>query len=178
MTTSPATIALEPTGLEHAPAIQRLAAHPDVAATTLVPHPYPTDGAVRFVEDIVRPGRAAGTQYAFVVKDAEEVVGHITVQNVDRARGEAEVGYWIGRPFWGGGYATAALRLVLGFAFEGLGLRSVYAHVLAHNPGSARVLEKACFRRVDLPPEVVPCGCAERGETWSYRLERTAWVAK
>ncbi len=171
------SLTLEPTGRKHAPVIQRLAAHPEIAATTLVPHPYPADGAARFVEDVVLPGRAAGTQYAFVIEEEGDVVGHISLLHVDRERGEAEVGYWVGRPFWGRGYATAALRLALAFAFEDLGLGTVYAHVLAHNPGSARVLEKGGFRRVALPPGAVPCGCADRGETWGYVLTRAAWEA-
>ncbi len=171
------TLTLEPTGREHAPALQRLAAHPEVAAATLVPHPYPADGVVRFVEGTVRPGRAAGTLYAFVVKDAGEVVGHVSVKNVDPEGGTAEVGYWVGHPFWGRGVGTAALRLALAFAFEEQGLEAVYAHVLAGNAGSVRVLEKAGFARIALPPEAVPCGCAERGETWSYALTKDAWTA-
>lgn len=169
------SLTLEPTARAHAPAIQRLAAHPDIAATTLVPHPYPDDGAIRFVEDVVLPGRNAGTEYAFVMKDGGEVVGHLTVKNVNREQGKAEVGYWVGRPFWGRGYGTAALRLALAFAFEELGMSYVYAHVLARNPGSGRVLEKNGFTRVELPPEAIPSGCAVLGETWGYGLTREQW---
>ncbi|MEP0545458.1 MAG: GNAT family N-acetyltransferase [Rhodothermales bacterium] len=167
-----ARVAIVPTALEHAPAIQRLASHPDVAATTLVPHPYPDDGAVRFVEDLVLPGRAAGTQYAFVIVAGGEVVGHISVKNVDRARGEAEIGYWIGRPYWGRGYASEAVRRIVAFAFEEIGLRRLYAHVLAHNPASGRVLEKAGFVPVALPAEALPNACLAKGETLGYELYR------
>src|SRR5690606_32464862 len=101
-------IALVPTGPEHAEAIQRLAGHPDIAAMTPIPHPYPEDGAARFVRNVVLPGRAAGTFYGFVIEAGGEVVGHIGLKNVDRARGAAELGYWVGRPFWGRGYASEA----------------------------------------------------------------------
>lgn len=169
-------VAIVPTAREHAPAIQHLASHPDVAATTLIPHPYPEDGAVRFIEDVVLPGRVAGTEYAFVIVADDEVVGHITVKGVDRERGEAEIGYWIGRPFWGRGYASEAVRLVVAFAFEDLGLRRLYAHVLAHNPASGRVLEKAGFAPVELPPEVIPQACAAKGDTRGFELQRAACV--
>ena len=163
-------LTLAPTAPAHTPAIQRLAAHPDVAATTLLPHPYPEDGAARFVEDTVLPGRAAGTLYAFVMLDAGEVVGHISLKNVDRERSEAEVGYWVGRPYWGRGYASRAVREVATFAFEDLGLRRLYAHVLAQNPASGRVLEKAGFVPVELPPEAIPNACATKGETLGYEF--------
>ena len=66
--------------------------------------------------------------------------------------GEREVGYWIGRDFWGRGYATAALRLLLEEVTE----RPVVAHVALHNIGSRRVLEHCGFR-------VVVEGVAEDG---------------
>lgn len=167
-----ASVTLVPTSRVHIAAIQRLASHPEVAATTLIPHPYPDDGALRFVEDLVLPGRAAGTHYPFVIVADGEVVGHISVKNVDRERGDAEVGYWVGRPFWGHGYASEALRLVTAFAFGELGLRRVYAHVLASNPASAWVLEKVGFAPVDLPDEALPDACLAKGETLGYELWR------
>ena len=70
------------------------------------------------------------------------------------------------------GYASEAVRLVTAFAFEELGLRRLYAHVLAHNPASARVLEKAGFASVELPPEAIPDQCAVKGETLGFELVR------
>ena len=57
--------------------------------------------------------------------------------------GEREVGYWIGRPYWGRGVATAALRMFLGHERT----RPLFAHVATHNAGSIRVLEKNGFVR-------------------------------
>ena len=167
-------ITLVPTALEHAPAIQRLASHPDVAATTLIPHPYPEEGAVRFIEDVVLPDRAAGKEHAFVIVVDGEVVGHISIKNVDTERGEAETGYWIGRPYWGRGYASEAVRMIVAFAFEEVGLQRLYAHVLAHNPASRRVLEKAGFVPVELPPDAIPQACEGKGETLGFELCRGA----
>jgi len=64
-------------------------------------------------------------------------------------RGAAEFGYWLGRAYWGRGIATEAARLLVQRAFE-RGLRRLEAHVFAPNVGSARVLEKAGFRREGL----------------------------
>ena len=163
-------VTLVPTDRTHAPAIQRLADYPEIATMTPIPHPYPPGEAVRFIERYVLPGRADGTYFGFVMVDADQVVGHIGLKHMDRERGEAEVGYWVGRPYWGRGYASRAVREIVTFAFEELGLRRLYAHVLAHNPASGRVLEKAGFERVDLPPEAIPDACAAKGETLGYEL--------
>ena len=63
--------------------------------------------------------------------------------------GEWEVGYWIGKEFWGKGIATQALLLFLGFVKT----RPLYAHVARHNIGSRRVLEKCGFKVILEEPE-------------------------
>jgi RimJ/RimL family protein N-acetyltransferase len=68
-----------------------------------------------------------------------------------------EVGYWIGREFWGRGVATASLLRFL----EREGTRPLYAGVVKHNRGSIRVLEKCGFRVVD--EAVTPAGARDEG---------------
>jgi RimJ/RimL family protein N-acetyltransferase len=72
-----------------------------------------------------------------VVADGE-VVGSIGSWEVE---GERDVGFWIGRDHWGKGYATAALRAFLDIDLH----RPMHAHVVEHNVGSRRVLEKCGF---------------------------------
>ena len=67
-----------------------------------------------------------------------DVAGNIV--SWDGADGR-EVGYWIGREYWGRGIATRALTLFL----EELSIRPLFAHVARHNIGSRRVLEKCGF---------------------------------
>jgi len=57
--------------------------------------------------------------------------------------GQQFLGYWVGRDFWGRGVGTQALALLV----DEVSVRPLYAHVVAHNVGSIRVLEKAGFRR-------------------------------
>jgi RimJ/RimL family protein N-acetyltransferase len=66
------------------------------------------------------------------------VVGWIGSWEVE---GEREVGFWIGRDHWGNGYVTAALRAFLDVELH----RPLHAHVVDHNVGSRRVLEKCGF---------------------------------
>jgi RimJ/RimL family protein N-acetyltransferase len=80
---------------------------------------------------------------------------HLSVVEVDglvvgsvmswQAENEREVGYWIGRAFWGKGYATAALRAFLGEVDE---TRPLFGYVAAHNVASQRVLRKAGFTEI------------------------------
>jgi ribosomal-protein-alanine N-acetyltransferase len=62
------------------------------------------------------------------------------------AHDRAELGYWIGAPYWGRGYATEASRAVVRWGFEGLGLRRIHASHFPRNPASGRVLEKLGMR--------------------------------
>lgn len=136
-------ITIEPLSAEHAVAIQQLASDPAVAATTTIPHPYPPDGAIHWIEVCERQ-RAAGTDYCFAVRVNGEIVGAVSLLKVKD--GEGSIGYWIGAPYWGRGFATAASRLLLEFAFKTLGLNLIHGQCLEHNRGSFRVLQKLGFK--------------------------------
>ena len=162
-------------GLEHADRIQALASHPDIAATTRLPEPYPADGALDFLR-YVMPRHAAGLEYAFaIVDDREGFVGMSGLHHVDRDRGEAELGFWIGRPYWGRGLASAAAALAVRLAFTDLAFQTLVAHALADNVGSRRVLERAGFRLERYDRHRLPKWESER-ELARYRLEKTHWA--
>ena len=91
-----------------------------------------------------------------------EVVGNVVSWEQD---GERDVGYWVGREHWGKGVATEALRALVSELEE----RPLFAHVVEHNIGSIRVLEKCGFRRVD-QVELPEGG----GFEFRYRLEDPA----
>ena len=76
---------------------------------------------------------------------AGELIG-VTGLHPEPEHGRARLGYWIGRPFWGQGYATEAARAAVGWAFEGLDVRRLHAESFARNPASCRVLEKIGMR--------------------------------
>ena len=52
----------------------------------------------------------------------------------------AELGYWIGVPYWGNGYATEAAKAVVRYGFEQIKLNRIFAHHFKHNPASGKVL--------------------------------------
>jgi RimJ/RimL family protein N-acetyltransferase len=90
-----------------------------------------------------------------VIKKGATVVGVTGL--VDVQDGTAELGYWVGRPFWGKGYATERVRQTVERAFDELGLTHLFARPLKSNPPSRRVLEKLGFTEGDV----------EQHELWS-----------
>jgi [ribosomal protein S5]-alanine N-acetyltransferase len=136
-------IRVAPVRAADAPRIQALVEDPQVRATTRLPDPYPADGAAGFV---ARIAAAAGSEYAFGVHaDGEGLVGVVGLIDVRPGARQAEIGYWIGRPYWGRGWATAAVGLVVREAVA-LGLDRLVAHALEDNLASRRVLERNGFR--------------------------------
>jgi RimJ/RimL family protein N-acetyltransferase len=136
---------LEPISPLHAAALQPLLEDPAIAETTPFPSPYPPDGAQAWIAEALTL-QQAGTRYAFTACDPDGTpVGVSLLKDVDAVSREAELGYWIGRPYWGGGRATAAAGATLAFAFDTLGLSAVQAVCLEANPASLRVLEKLGF---------------------------------
>lgn len=123
--------------------IQRLAGNYAIADNTLdIPHPY-EDGMAEAWISTHRPKFAAGDAaiFAIVNKANHQLVGAISL-TIEAAFERAELGYWVGEPFWGQGLCTEAAKLVTKYGFEDLGLNRVHATHLVRNPASGRVLQK------------------------------------
>jgi RimJ/RimL family protein N-acetyltransferase len=107
------------------------------------PHPYTRTDA----ESWVRFAAGATPETNFAVAVGGEAVGGIgLLLRDDVERCSAEIGYWLGRAFWGRGLATAAVRGLTDHAFRTLALTRVYALPFADNTTSIRVLEKAGYQ--------------------------------
>lgn len=120
-----------------------LANDADIARMTLrMPHPFSTADAEEFVLNVA--GQNPATARTFLIEHEDHgPVGVLGVfQDTDVA---PEVGYWIGRPFWGRGYATEALEGAIAWASKAWRRRALVAGHFADNPASGRVLEKAGF---------------------------------
>ncbi|MXW35086.1 MAG: GNAT family N-acetyltransferase [Chloroflexi bacterium] len=106
------------------------------------PFPYALDDAREWLKRAMR----ASPESNFAIASPTEVIGGngLTFRG-DVHRRTAEVGYWLGEPFWGRGIATAALQAVTEYAFAHHDLVRIDAAVFEWNPASARVLEKAGY---------------------------------
>ena len=91
-----------------------------------------------------------GTGFPFFVflPDGETLLGGLTLAQVQRGVTQSAVlGYWMGAPYAGKGFMSAAVRGLLGFAFDSLNLNRVEAACLPHNAPSIALLEKVGFTR-------------------------------
>jgi RimJ/RimL family protein N-acetyltransferase len=130
-----------------APDVMRLAGDRDVASTTAtIPHPYPNGMAEAWIASHgVKLEAGTDVVYAITLPREEGdtlLVGAIGLI-LDASERSAEMGYWIGKPYWGRGYATEAARGIIEYGFSVLGMARIHAHHMTRNPASGRVLEKA-----------------------------------
>jgi RimJ/RimL family protein N-acetyltransferase len=106
------------------------------------PHPYTIEDARQWLARLTEQDPLTN----FVITSPDEVIGGIGLDlGEDVYFRTAEIGYWLGEPFWGQGIATRAVRAMTQWAFDKLNLVRLQARVFETNPASGRVLEKAGF---------------------------------
>ena len=106
------------------------------------PNPYTIYDAEGFLAAVSRQD----PRMAFAIATRDEAIGGIGLDaGSDVYRFTAELGYWLGEPFWGKGIMTEAVTRFTAWAFEERSLYRIYANVFATNTASTRVLEKAGF---------------------------------
>jgi len=134
-------------GREDIPALVRLAGAREIAATTLsIPHPYAVRDARNFLSKANKDFRSRRSIiFAISILPGRKLCGVVGMDVVE-AHSHAELGYFIGVPFWGKGYTTEAASAVVEFGFEKLHLHRIHARCFAGNTASKRVLEKIGMR--------------------------------
>ena len=140
-------LVLRPFTAADAPEVQRLAGAAAVADTTLtIPHPY-EDGMAEAWIALHAPAFARRENVVFAITEPEgRLLGAINLR-LELPHRRAEIGYWVGQPYWGRGIATDALKAVIRYGFEALELNRIYARHLTRNPPSGRVMVKAGMQR-------------------------------
>lgn len=127
--------------------VQRLAGDREIASTTLlVPHPYEDGLAEKWIathDELFE--RGTQVNFAIVLRSTAQFIGSIGLV-IEPASERAEMGYWVGKPYWGHGYCTEAAAAVLEYGFLTQGLNRIGAHHFARNPASGRVMQKLGMR--------------------------------
>ncbi|HMO14983.1 MAG TPA: GNAT family N-acetyltransferase [Pirellulaceae bacterium] len=126
--------------------------------TRTIPYPYPEPLALEWIgkhDELWTKGKSAIFAICDLCADHEPkqrdtgatspnegpLVGAVGLE-IDVENENAELGYWIGRPYWNRGLCTLAAELIVDFGFQTLGLHKIYAHHVLRNPASGRVLQK------------------------------------
>ncbi len=138
-------LVLRPVTLGDAPDFSKLAGEYDIAKMTgSIPSPFPLLSAeIRTI--MFEAAWRQHVEYSYAISiDGGEMMGELSLF---KRKGEDgfELGYWLGRPFWGQGYMTEACQALIDVAENKLGLTQITAGVFEDNPGSIRILEKLGF---------------------------------
>ena len=129
--------------LSDAADVQRMAGAREIASPTInIPHPY-EDGMAELWISSHRGASERGelVPLAITLSADGTLIGAISL-GLDQSHERAELGYWIGAPYWGQGYCTEAARAILGYGFGVLGLHRIHSSHFARNPASGRVMQK------------------------------------
>jgi RimJ/RimL family protein N-acetyltransferase len=117
-----------------------------------MPHPY----ALKDAEYFISLSQKNDPPVTFGIEVDDTLCGVVGLQpQSDVYRKSAEMGYWIGEPYWGRGIATAAVGLIAIYGFEQLGLVRIFAGVFEFNLASMRVLEKNGFLKEGISRKAV-----------------------
>jgi RimJ/RimL family protein N-acetyltransferase len=143
----------------------------DVASmTATIPHPYSEEMAAEWIASAL----AGEEGVVFAILRSGALIGCTGY----RAFGDdhAELGYWIGKPYWGMGYATEAVRALILHAFETGGFDYLTVGHFSDNPASARIIAKFGF--APLGNEMRDCAArGARAHCLIYRLDRATALA-
>ncbi|WP_062269693.1 GNAT family N-acetyltransferase [Endozoicomonas arenosclerae] len=132
--------------LEDSLRVKELAGEKEVARMTEnIPHPYPDGLAEEWIgrHEILRENQQAFV-FAITLQSNGELLGTVSLFNVSHT--DAELGFWLGLPYWGHGYCSEAGQVLIAKGFEQLQLSQIRARTLTRNKRSEKVLLKLGFR--------------------------------
>ena len=134
---------LRPFELTDAPQVRELAGAREIASTIVhMPHPYEDGMAEKWIrthEAEFERGRSL--DLAIVILETTQLCGAIRL-HINSNYNNAELGYWLGVPYWRRGYCTEAASKAIAYEFESLNLHRIYASHFTRNPASGRVMQK------------------------------------
>jgi RimJ/RimL family protein N-acetyltransferase len=113
--------------------------------TVHIPYPYKIEDALSFIKKNKEKLKKK-EEYSLGIEINNEIVGMVSLFNINYKNKNAELGYWIGKPFRGKGYATEAAKLIIDFGFKKLGFIRIFAKLNHENAESAKVLERLGFK--------------------------------
>ncbi len=172
MTITTERLSLRALHLADAARIALLAGDYDVARmTAVIPYPY----SERQAAEWLRSAQAGDEGVLFAIERDGLLIGCTGYRA--HADDHAEIGYWIGRPYWGRGFATEAVRALIGYGFWRDGFSFLVGGHFDDNAASARVMRKLGF--VAAGEEMRHCQARDREQrALLYRLTRQAAEAR
>jgi RimJ/RimL family protein N-acetyltransferase len=112
-----------------------------------MPSPYERESAVALIETAIQKYSTLDEIHMGIRLSDSKLIGVCALYSIDIKNRKAEVGYWIGKKYWGQGYGKEALTLAVGLGFVHLELNKISAKVLVGNVRSIRLLESVGFSK-------------------------------
>lgn len=114
--------------------------------TLMIPYPYTIKMAEQWISKILKDYRQKNPKnYTFVIEIDGRLAGVIGIDSIIHGH-KAELGYWLGKPYWGKGYMTEAVKAATKYAFKNYKLKRLYAWTFPWNAASQNVLKKAGYK--------------------------------
>lgn len=143
-----------------------------------IPHPYTEADGREWIAS-VQENHATGRprRFAIALKETDRLIGGV---GLDGTRGdggdEPALGYWLGQPYWGNGYAREAAAAVIDYGFGTLGLRTIRAYTDPSNAASQKVLLHCALKYIGEIDLLAPTHQGERRAPL-FRISRDGWSA-
>lgn len=138
---------LRPFKINDATRVQELAGNKEVAETTLgIPHPYPIEAAKNWITHHPILIENGTFPLAIILKGEDLLIGTMTIR-VEKEHRKGELAYWIGKDYWGNGYATEAAKEVVRFGFDVLKLNRIWAKAMSKNTPSTSLMQKIGMKK-------------------------------
>ena len=134
-----------------------------------MPHPYGEAEARAFVD--MSANREAGAVYALTLAETGAFLGCAGLNATERG---LELGYWVGQPYWGRGYATEAAHALVDLAFRATAIDALNVSCRVINPASRRVIHKCGFQYAG--QGMLSSIVAGQVPVERYRLDRATWI--
>jgi RimJ/RimL family protein N-acetyltransferase len=164
-------LVLRPPHDDDVPDLAKLAASRRIAEMLArMPHPYGAREARAFI-DMARRHSGAGCVYAVTIAESGAFVGCAGLNGTERG---LELGYWIGEPYWGLGYATEAAHALVDLAFRATGIEVLHVACRVINGASRRVIHKCGFQYAG--QGMMDSIAAGRTPVERYTLDRKTWI--
>lgn len=110
-----------------------------------LPYPYTADDAEEYIVSMLSADKTKTFAFAITVNDI--AIGSIGVFRCGNIHSRtAEMGYYVGEPYWGKGFATSAVKQTCKYIFDNTDIIRIFAEPFAYNTASCHVLEKAGFQ--------------------------------
>ena len=147
-------VALVPHDKKYAKSISSLSSAPQVRESLgLTDDQTSIDGTLQFIEFVLENERLGKLYSRVILNESDELIGVITLKEIDNVKKTCHIGTWIGHPYWGKGYNELAKKDILYTAFTDFNMEYVFAGAKLTNIRSQKAQEKLPYVRIDVRSE-------------------------